>query len=505
MNKPFSLRHLLTATVLAATSACMPNLDLNGDGDDPSPDGTYTSPLCKSNATPVSRPNEGSWMAINLNHVVPPTNGNRFVCANGDDYKFFVQFNTGATDLTVAFEPGGACWDYQSCTQQVGMLSPQRLTGVDDDLMTNLDNMPWAALYPHFGRIDNSVPTNKYNHVFFPYCTGDAFTANRTVTYPGPTSHVTIRHHGRRNIEAAMLWLEDTFEKGDIGQLLVIGSSAGAVGATVNYPLVRDTVAPKCGALVNDAGPIFPVFEGRPGQFRPSLQEGLLQRVGAAWGLKAPGGIAQQLDTRFESTNKKVVDYFGHINNGLAKTFPTDRFLITTFKQDLNFSLYSYVGGGSVPPGNNIADTVIQLWQSDVATYKYWIDVEPHQNFGYYLPNFRPDNCAHLVATAPFTLAHDTYGYALAGIEGRANGWRRTEIGNVNLGTAIRQLLDPSQPLPRYDAPANPTQLSFTSAPGVGVANETWYDNWSGNVVQDKQAFINAEKIRCVNTNGYPN
>ncbi len=505
MNKPFSLRHLLTATVLAATSACMPNLDLNGDGDDPSPDGTYTSPLCKSNATPVSRPNEGSWMAINLNDIVPPTNGHRFTCAKGEDYKFFVQFNTGATDLTVAFEPGGACWDYQSCTQQVGMLNPQRLTGVADDLMTNLDVLPWAALYPHFGRIDNSVPTNKYNHVFFPYCTGDAFTANRTVTYQGPTSHVTIRHHGRRNIEAAMQWLKTTFEEGDIGQLLVIGSSAGAVGATVNYPLVRDTVAPKCSALVNDAGPIFPVFEGRPGQFRPSLQEGLLQRVGAAWGLKAPGGIAQQLDNRFNSTNKKVVDYFGHINNGLAKTFPNDRFLITTFKQDLNFSLYSYVGGGSVPPGNNIADTVIQLWQSDVATYKYWIDVEPHQNFGYYLPNFRPDNCAHLVATAPFTLAHDTYGYALAGIEGRANGWRRTEIGNVNLGTAIRQLLDPSQPLPRYDAPANPTQLSFTSAPGVGVANETWYDNWSGNVVQDKQAFINAEKIRCVNTNGYPN
>lgn len=502
------------SAALASTTACRVNMDLNGDGDSPSPDGTYTSPQCKSTATPISRPNEGRWTTIYLDDVAPRgPNDPPFTCADGTPYKFFVQFNTGATDLTVAFEPGGACWDHQSCSRDVGMLSPKRMTTVGDDLMTRIDesdpnNTPWAAMYPHFGRIDNSVPTNKYNHVFFPYCTGDAFTANKTVTYTAPgKADLQVRHHGRRNTEAAMTWLAQTFPTDYTGQLLVIGSSAGAVGATVNYALVRDTVKPKCGAMINDAGPIFPPKSSSGtdvGPYAPSLQERLLDKVSAAWGLEEPSGVVAKLDARFSSPPYSALrDHFGHINRGLARTYPQDRFLFTTFKQDLNFSLYSFVGGGLIPPGDDIADDVIDLWQSEVGDFKSWIDADTTQNWGYYLPNFRPDNCSHLVATAPFTLARDRYGYALAGIRGHANGYYRTEVGNMNLGTAIRQLLDPSQPLPRVDAPYDPTQLSYTSEPGVGVANDDWWDLADG-YVSDKQAYIEQQRRKCVFTNGFP-
>ncbi len=242
----------------------------------------------------------------------------------------------------------------------------------------------------------------------------------------------------------------------------------------------------------------------RAGDTDAVVAERQVDRVSAAWGLEETGGIVGKLDSRFASPSYRALrNHFGHINRGLSRTYPKDRFLFTTFKQDLNFSLYSFVGGGVIPPGNDIADEVIDMWQTEVADFKTWIGADTTQNWGYYLPNFRPDNCSHLVAPAPFTLARDTYGYALEGLEGHANGYYRTEIGNMNLGTAIRQLLDPSQPLPRVDAPEDPTQLSYTSEPGVGVNNDSWYDLQTG-YVNDKQAYIQEQRSKCVNTNGFP-
>ncbi len=500
---------LFAGLLLSATAGCY-SVNLNGDGTNPSPDGTFTSPECQSSATPIPRANEGNWTLVVLNDVIP--GDEQFTCGNGEPYKFFVQFNTGATDLTVALEPGGACWDYETCEHQAGVLNPVRLEAVPDDLMTNLNYKPWAAMYPHFGRIDNSVPTNKYNHVFFPYCTGDAFTGDTEKTYypSGAGEPVEVRHHGRRNLEAAAQWLAQTFPSGYVGQLLVIGSSAGAVGATANYPLIRDTISPQCGAMINDSGPIFPPKGGQFGglypPYIPSQQQGLLDRVSASWDLMAPGAIVEQLDNRFGNNWYRLLrDNIGHINRGLARAYPDDRFLFTTFKQDLNFSVFSFVGGGAIAPGSDIAEQVLDMWQSEVADFKAWIKSDSKENWGYYLPNFRPDFCSHMVATSPLTLVHDRNGYARAGIAGHADGYYRTEIGSMNLGDAIRQLLDRDQDIPRVDADPDPTQLSFTSETGEGVANDDWYGLYSGELIPDKQAYIDAELEDCVFTNGYPN
>lgn len=505
--RPAPLARALPALSLCFGSGCMPIVDLNGDGGSPSPDGTYTSPLCRSSAPPISRPDEGVWQLVVLDDVIP--GDERFVCGNGEPYKFFVQFNAGATDLTIALEPGGACWDYETCTYQAGVLNPVRLNAVRDDLMTNLDDKPWAAMYPHFGRIDNGVPTNKYHHVFFPYCTGDAFTGNTEKTYIGEGGQITVRHHGRRNLEAAARWLAETFPAGDTGQLLVVGSSAGAVGAVTSYPLLRDTIEPQCGALLSDSGPIFPPKGGQLGglypPYEPSPQEGLLGLVSASWDLRAPGAIAEQLDVRFgDPWYRRIRDHFGHVNRGLSRAYPNDRFLFTTFKQDLNFSIFSFISGGPIEPGPDAADEVLELWEAEVQHFKSWIDGDSSQNWGYYLPNFRPDYCSHMVATSPLTLVHDR-SYALQGVGGHANGYLRTEIGDMNLGDAIRQLLDPEQPLPRVEAAEDPRQLSFRSEPGVGVANASWYELYSGARVTNQQAYIDQQRVSCVFTNGYPN
>ena len=507
-------RVLAALSLLSLGSGCNFTIDLNGDGSNPSPDGTYTHAECQSSATPIQRANEGNWTKIVLNDVIP--GDETYECGNGEPYKFFVQYNTGATDLTISLEPGGACWDYETCKYQAGVLNPVRLNGVRDDFMTYFnpdDNeaKPWAAMYPHLGRIDNSVPTNKYNHVFFPYCTGDAFTGKTTSEYfGGDDDSISVQHHGRRNLEAAAQWLAETFPTGYTGQLLVVGSSAGAVGAATNYPLLRDAVAPKCGAMISDAGPIFPPKGGQLGglypPYTPSQQEGLLSLVGDAWDLRGEGGIVEQLDDRFGNKWYRLIDdHFGHVNRGLARAYPDDRFLFTTFKQDLNFSIFSFVAGGAIEPGSDIAHEVLDMWEAEVNDFKNWIDNDSSQNWGYYLPNFRPDFCSHMVATSPLTLVHDQFGYAMDGIEGHANGYIRTEIDSIDLGDAIRHLLDRSQQLPpRIYAEDAETQLSFRSEEGDGVANDDWYDLNSGKLISDKDQYILDQKVACVNTEGYP-
>src|SRR5690606_28343848 len=113
---------------------------------------------CQSELPAVQRPITGTWQVVNLTDVA--NDGNDYTCANGSPYKFFVQYNEGATDLTVSLEPGGACWDDKTCDYQAGRLNTVRLGDLPDDLMVNIEYKPWIVMYPHFGRIDNSVATN---------------------------------------------------------------------------------------------------------------------------------------------------------------------------------------------------------------------------------------------------------------------------------------------------------------------------------------------------------
>ena len=43
------------------------------------------------------------------------------VCGNNSQYKFFVNYSNTTDNLVVVFEPGGACWDYDSCAGRNGI------------------------------------------------------------------------------------------------------------------------------------------------------------------------------------------------------------------------------------------------------------------------------------------------------------------------------------------------------------------------------------------------
>ena len=42
------------------------------------------------------------------------------VCGNNTPYKFWVNYSEKSDNLVVVLEPGGACWDYDSCTGKNG-------------------------------------------------------------------------------------------------------------------------------------------------------------------------------------------------------------------------------------------------------------------------------------------------------------------------------------------------------------------------------------------------
>ena len=55
------------------------------------------------------------------------------VCGNGSQYKFFVNYSDQTDNVVVVFEPGGACWDYPSCTGASGIRGAANPDGLRDD------------------------------------------------------------------------------------------------------------------------------------------------------------------------------------------------------------------------------------------------------------------------------------------------------------------------------------------------------------------------------------
>ena len=74
---------------------------------------------------PEPPPAYDEWLTIRLPGAV---------CGNGSEYKIFANFHEGSDDLLIMLEPGGACWDYDTCTgnSPLGAAHPD---GIPDDLM----------------------------------------------------------------------------------------------------------------------------------------------------------------------------------------------------------------------------------------------------------------------------------------------------------------------------------------------------------------------------------
>ena len=342
------------------------------------------------------RPSYREWLKVEL----PGT-----VCGDGSQYKFFVSYSDSSNDLVIVLEPGGACWDYDSCAGRNGIRGAANVNGLEDD---HWELAPFIS--PFLNRVPEANPhTRDWNMVYMPYCTGDVHTGNKIVTYSDPAGvdeDITFHHKGHDNMMAAIDWMAEQFQ--DVPRMLVTGCSAGGAGATINYHFLRNGLpGVQHGYLFADSGPIMP----SSGWSKP-----LHEKVYEAWDVDS---ILTQLPSTFDA------DDFGTVNTSLADEFPDDRLAVTYFERDYNFSLYSYERFYDFPP----KDQIMQMWADDTELLTGVFD--SRDNLGYFLPYWRNLNDSHCTTLITYS---------------------GSDIEEAGLGTDdyITDLLDDDVPLRSY-------------------------------------------------------
>lgn len=353
------------------------------------------SALALALAAPLASAGYFQWEMVEL----PPESG--AACGNGSPYRFFVNRTPLSRDMAITYEGGGACWDQKACLGE-GKLGAANPNGIPPDYMQSA-NVAYGLVTPFTSRNDpaQAVQTQSWNIVFLPYCTGDVHSGSKLAVYADayPDTPRVQYHRGQANITAAAQWLRASL--GQPEKLMLTGFSAGGVGSTVTYPLVRAILAPTGPAtLLADSGPLMPApRSGTPEQY-PSLP--LQNRIREAWGLDEPDGLITRFGTLL--TNFDPND-LGSVSAALALTYPADRFGFMVFTRDTNFSAFSYekfyddIGNAPTPAAYRQA--LFSRWWPDIGRWTAGLD--SFANVSYHVPYFRNVNDSHCLTIIDFS------------------------------------------------------------------------------------------------------
>ncbi|MEO6030042.1 MAG: pectin acetylesterase-family hydrolase, partial [Candidatus Binatia bacterium] len=296
-----------------------------------------------------------------------------------------------STNMAISFEGGGACWDYPSCSGQIGILGAANPNGIPTDYITQMKAKYVSPIIngadPGIpGRAKQNIVTNGWDMVYVPYCTGDVHVGNRVATYTDPTGvnpPLTFRHNGYNNSVAIANFLHTRFPT--INKLLVTGFSAGGVASSATFYNVRRTLNPTKAYLLNDSGPLFPAASAS------SNSKPLHSLITTAWNLPS---VFSQLPASFNQND------FGTMNSMVATQFPNDRLAYTGFSSDYNFSRFSYE---RFYPGIT-KDGVLAKWRADQTNLIN--QLKTFSNYSYHVPWSRPINDSHCVSIITFMGSH---------------------------------------------------------------------------------------------------
>lgn len=289
---------------------------------------------------------------------------------NGDpSYSFY--FKQGASDkLVVFFNGGGACFNAATCIAG-GDPSVSLYTATADDPLN--DPHPWSGLLDT-GRSDN--PFKDWSMLFLPYCTADVHIGSKDTQYTfvhpqfGPISQ-TIAHHGFDNFLYARDWIGKRTH--GVRQVLVAGVSAGAYGAAINYPYLRESFPWARTALIGDGGN--GVITG----------EFMSLALGESW------GGAANLPPLFQPLRTFASPHFLPTAYGLlALRYPLDRFSQYTSAWDTSQTLFYNVMLHPDAPQDWMG-TVSQAflpWTATMQTYVHANALAPNYRF-YVAPGCR--------------------------------------------------------------------------------------------------------------------
>jgi len=357
----------------------------------------------------------GRWLAVAALAIAPSAQAAWFVwetvelpmssgasCGNGTPYRFFVNTTPLSNDFTLMFEGGGACWDQLACEGQ-GTYSASNPDGIPTNYLSLANAAAGGLVTPFTARADpfQSVATQSWNMVYLPYCTGDVHAGNAVVVFSdADPQHPRTQHFaGQANIRAAASWLRQ--HMGRPSRLLMTGFSAGGVGATAQYAIVRDTLAPTGRTtLIADSGPLYNApLSGTPEQY-PSLP--LHEKIRSTWGLDGPQGIIATLAAKLPGLDASNM---GSLAPALAQKYTGDRFGYMLFEDDQIFSgfsyyaFYPYIQQEKDPQKR--AEMMHVLWMQDIA--QWTPTLATRRNISYWLPWARDFNGSHCLTIVDFS------------------------------------------------------------------------------------------------------
>ena len=312
-------------------------------------------------------------------------------CSDGSQYKFWIYDSPTSDNLAVSFEGGGACWDYASCSGELGKLGAANPNGLPDDYITDFQS---TYVSPIINGNDPGLPlrsktdliTKGWDVVHLPYCTGDVHMGNAVVNYADPSGvnpPLNFHHMGFSNSVAAFDYLSTRFP--NIGKFLLTGYSAGGVGAIAQYHTARQSLNFSEGYMLNDSGPLY----SAPDASYNSKQ--LHETIYSAWNIQS---ILGGLPAGFDPND------MGTVMATLSSEYPNDHFAYTGFSTDFNFSRFSYE---RFFPGIDEAG-ILAKWQEDQANMVSTMN--GLANFSYHIPYNRPINDSHCSTIITFVGSH---------------------------------------------------------------------------------------------------
>jgi hypothetical protein len=195
-------------------------------------------------------------------------------CVDGSEHAIHTRAGD-PTKVLLYFQGGGACVNAVTCDPISGTYKSG--TWPDDH-----PNAGWSGI---FAVDEPRNPFNGWTYVFVPYCSADFFLGDETTTHGGADGVAarTIEHRGANTLRRALDLVVGRY--GDLEQLVVAGTSAGAVPTPLVAALASDALPHADIAVLADGAGGYPSA--------PSLNEFLAEFWGTAASVPAWPELAE--------------------------------------------------------------------------------------------------------------------------------------------------------------------------------------------------------------------
>lgn len=239
-----------------------------------------------------------SWKRVNIEGAV---------CGSGSSYPIFLDIKD-PLKLSFEFMGGGACWSHATCYGPTPM--------------TIMRALPFPLVFPRSFSSSNPAysPVADHSLVYFPYCTGDVHIGRHTVQFrTGFKAHQV----GAINIEKALeqLNLSGVFDFNSITDVVVSGSSAGAIGALLHFARIGEHLPAAVSRTVVSDSPGLHFGPGFWDKFTPEFREDIRLAF-------------QDLGLRFPANNEPLAPEVAR----LSELFPDWNFAFLQGDEDIVMS-----------------------------------------------------------------------------------------------------------------------------------------------------------------------